>query len=101
VIGLDWRVDLDAAWARLGNDVAVQANLDPTALLAPIPEIRRRAAALYDLDVEARATAAKHGLAFARASTANDHPLFVRMLTPPGTRPPHHTLRRSGRAAGW
>jgi uroporphyrinogen decarboxylase len=42
VIGLDWRVDLDAAWARLGHDVAVQGNLDPTALFAPLPELRRR-----------------------------------------------------------
>jgi len=46
VIGLDWRVDLDAAWARLGHDVAVQGNLDPTALLAPLPEIRRRVEAI-------------------------------------------------------
>jgi uroporphyrinogen decarboxylase len=46
VIGLDWRVDLDAAWARLGHDVAVQGNLDPMALLAPVPEIRRRVAAI-------------------------------------------------------
>src|SRR5437763_1193812 len=48
VIGLDWRVDLDAAWARLGHDVAVQGNLDPVTLLAPIPEIRARAAAILD-----------------------------------------------------
>jgi uroporphyrinogen decarboxylase len=48
VIGVDWRVDLDAAWARLGHDVAVQGNLDPVALLGPIPEIRRRAAAILD-----------------------------------------------------
>jgi len=33
VIGLDWRVELDAAWKRLGN-VAVQGNLDPTILFA-------------------------------------------------------------------
>src|SRR5262249_18928654 len=46
VIGIDWRVDLDAAWARIGHDVAVQGNLDPIALLGPIPEIRRRAAAI-------------------------------------------------------
>src|SRR5499425_2341377 len=42
VIGLDWRVDLDAAWARVGHDVAVQGNLDPVALFAPLPELRRR-----------------------------------------------------------
>ena len=46
VIGLDWRVDLDTAWSRLGHDVAVQGNLDPVALLAPVAEIRRRAAAI-------------------------------------------------------
>jgi uroporphyrinogen decarboxylase len=46
VIGLDWRVDLDDAWRRLGPDVAVQGNLDPAALFGPPPEIRRRAAAI-------------------------------------------------------
>jgi uroporphyrinogen decarboxylase len=35
VIGLDWRVDLDAAWRAVGEDVGVQGNLDPTALLSP------------------------------------------------------------------
>jgi uroporphyrinogen decarboxylase len=35
VIGLDWRVDLDAAWRTLGDDVGVQGNLDPVALLSP------------------------------------------------------------------
>ena len=34
VIGLDWRVELDQAWERLGHDVAVQGNLDPVVLLA-------------------------------------------------------------------
>ena len=36
VIGLDWRVELDEAWDRLGPGVGVQGNLDPTVLFAPI-----------------------------------------------------------------
>ena len=47
VIGLDWRVDLGAAWDRLG-DVAVQGNLDPAILLASPEEIRRAARAVLD-----------------------------------------------------
>ena len=39
VISLDWRVDLGAAWDKLG-DVAVQGNLDPVALLLPPVELR-------------------------------------------------------------
>lgn len=35
VVGIDWRVPLDAARARLGESVAVQGNLDPAACLAP------------------------------------------------------------------
>jgi uroporphyrinogen decarboxylase len=48
VIGLDWRVDLGEAWARLGDGVAVQGNLDPTALFADVSEIRTRAQAILD-----------------------------------------------------
>ena len=44
VIGLDWRVNLDEAWAIVGYDVAVQGNLDPVALFAPPKEIKARAA---------------------------------------------------------
>jgi uroporphyrinogen decarboxylase len=43
VIGLDWRIPLDQGWDRVGQDVAVQGNLDPVALFAAPPEIRRRA----------------------------------------------------------
>jgi uroporphyrinogen decarboxylase len=42
VIGLDWRVNLDEAWRRIGYDVAVQGNLDPAVLFAPLPEIEKR-----------------------------------------------------------
>ncbi|HJR81281.1 MAG TPA: uroporphyrinogen decarboxylase [Anaerolineales bacterium] len=42
VIGLDWRIPLDDGWAMLGDDVAVQGNLDPAVLFAPLPEIKTR-----------------------------------------------------------
>jgi uroporphyrinogen decarboxylase len=43
VIGLDWRVELDAARRRLGDNVAVQGNLDPTILLSSPAEITAQA----------------------------------------------------------
>jgi uroporphyrinogen decarboxylase len=43
-IGVDWRVPLDAAWAAVGEDRAVQGNLEPAVLLGP-PE-RAEVAAL-------------------------------------------------------
>ena len=42
VIGLDWRVPLDLGWKTIGHDRAVQGNLDPVALFAPIPEMKKR-----------------------------------------------------------
>jgi uroporphyrinogen decarboxylase len=39
VIGLDWRVELGAAWRRLGGGVAVQGNLDPAILLSSPAEV--------------------------------------------------------------
>jgi uroporphyrinogen decarboxylase len=42
VIGLDWRIPLDDGWALLGNDVAVQGNLDPAILFGPLSEIKAR-----------------------------------------------------------
>jgi uroporphyrinogen decarboxylase len=41
-VGLDWRIELDAARARLGPDVAVQGNLDPCALFLPPAELEVR-----------------------------------------------------------
>jgi uroporphyrinogen decarboxylase len=48
VIGLDWRVDLDEAWARLGPGVAVQGNLDPAVLLASPARIRESVHRILD-----------------------------------------------------
>ena len=48
VISVDWRLDLDAAWRRLGDDVAVQGNLDPVALLAPWDALRQRAQSVLE-----------------------------------------------------
>ncbi len=42
VIGLDWRVEIASSWNRAGRFVAVQGNLDPIALLAPLPELKSR-----------------------------------------------------------
>jgi uroporphyrinogen decarboxylase len=42
VIGIDWRMDLDLARKRLGPDLAVQGNLDPTALFLPKEKIAER-----------------------------------------------------------
>jgi uroporphyrinogen decarboxylase len=35
VVGIDWRVPLDAGWDRVGRGKAVQGNLDPALCLAP------------------------------------------------------------------
>ncbi len=41
VIGVDFRVELDDAWQRLG-DIGIQGNLDPAVLMAERPYIRQR-----------------------------------------------------------
>lgn len=43
VYGIDWRLPIDEARARLGNDACVQGNLDPAVLLGPPAEIEARA----------------------------------------------------------
>ena len=48
VIGVDWRTPLGAARARLGNDVAVQGNLDPLLLFAPRPLLEKRVVEVLD-----------------------------------------------------
>ncbi len=46
-IGLDWRVRLDEAWARLG-DVSVMGNFDSIALFTTPEVVRARAKAILD-----------------------------------------------------
>lgn len=45
-LGVDWRLPLSQVRQIVGAGKALQGNLDPTALLAPIPQIRRLAAEL-------------------------------------------------------
>jgi uroporphyrinogen decarboxylase len=47
VIGVDWRIPLDAAWARL-PDRAIQGNLDPVSLFGPKEYVLRRADQILD-----------------------------------------------------
>src|SRR5439155_19584602 len=46
VIGLDWRVPLDRAWAEVGDDKGVQGNLDPAVLLGPWERIESETRAI-------------------------------------------------------
>jgi ferrochelatase len=66
--------DVNPALERLA------AGAGRAVVVAPVGFVCDHVEVLYDLDVEARATADRRGLAFARAATVNDHPLFVRML---------------------
>jgi uroporphyrinogen decarboxylase len=43
VVGLDWRVPLDAGWERVGFDLGIQGNLDPAVMLGPADLVRARA----------------------------------------------------------
>ena len=42
VVGVDWRVPLDQAVDRVGPGKAVQGNLDPTLVFAPLDVVRRK-----------------------------------------------------------
>ena len=62
VVGVDWTVDLGGARRRVGANVALQGNLDPTVLFAGPDAIRR----------EARRVLASFG-AFVRDGARNGH----------------------------
>ena len=40
VMGVDWRINIDQAWMDISYRSAIQGNLDPVALFAPLPELR-------------------------------------------------------------
>jgi uroporphyrinogen decarboxylase len=42
VLGVDWRINIDHAWMEIGYRSAIQGNLDPVALFAPLPELRTK-----------------------------------------------------------
>ncbi len=42
VMGVDWRLNIDQAWMDISYRSAVQGNLDPASLLAPLPEIKAK-----------------------------------------------------------
>jgi uroporphyrinogen decarboxylase len=48
VVGVDWRVPIDAGWERIGFDKGVQGNLDPAACLAPWPAVEREVVGVLD-----------------------------------------------------
>jgi uroporphyrinogen decarboxylase len=48
VMGVDFRTPIDQAWERVGDDRAIQGNLDPLLLLAPIEIAKARATAVLD-----------------------------------------------------
>jgi uroporphyrinogen decarboxylase len=42
VMGVDWRINIDQAWMDISYRAAIQGNLDPAVLFAPLPELRMR-----------------------------------------------------------
>jgi uroporphyrinogen decarboxylase len=48
VIGVDWRVDIGEAWARLRYEVAIQGNLDPVILFGSVGLMKREVKRILD-----------------------------------------------------
>ena len=48
IVGIDWRVNLDRSWQSIGSGAGVQGNLDPVALMAPIPILKQKAAEILE-----------------------------------------------------
>jgi uroporphyrinogen decarboxylase len=48
VIGIDWKVPLDEAWARIGAERGLQGNLDPALLVGPLDRLLEGAGDVLD-----------------------------------------------------
>lgn len=46
VMGVDWRLNIDQAWMDISYRSAIQGNMDPAALFAPLPELKAK---VYEL----------------------------------------------------
>ena len=42
VLGVDWRINIDQAWMDISYRSAIQGNLDPAVLFAPLSEVKLR-----------------------------------------------------------
>ncbi|MGA2598737.1 MAG: uroporphyrinogen decarboxylase [Bryobacteraceae bacterium] len=42
VMSCDWRINIDQAWMDISYRSAIQGNLDPAVLFAPLPELKQR-----------------------------------------------------------
>jgi ferrochelatase len=60
------------------RDLAAQDVED--VVVAPIGFVSEHVEVLYDLDIEAKKTAATAGMKLHRASCPNDHPSFIQMM---------------------
>jgi uroporphyrinogen decarboxylase len=80
VVSLDWRVDLGAAAARIGQGVSLQGNLDPTALFAPPEAIAREVASLVQAGRAARGHVVNLGHGVLQHTPVESVAAFVRAV---------------------
>jgi ferrochelatase len=91
------------AWLEpdIGDAIRALARDGATdVVVAPIGFVCDHVEVLYDLDVEARDVARGLGVQFHRALAANDHPLFIAMLTDLVARRLGHPAADAARRAG-
>ncbi|MGI9534528.1 MAG: uroporphyrinogen decarboxylase [Thermodesulfobacteriota bacterium] len=48
VVGIDWRIDIEEAWKRVGFDKAIQGNLDPLVLMSTQSYVKNEAIRIID-----------------------------------------------------